>query len=236
MVNIMTISPSYLYSILHHNFGKQDWWPIDQEYHYKNNSDPRFEIIVGAILTQNTAWRNVEKALNNLKTKKSLNIEQILKIDLDSLKLMIQPSGFFNQKAIRLKNISKFFKKNYKGDFDIFFDNDLMTIREELLSINGIGMETADSILLYAGNCPIFIIDSYTRRIYNRIPVGINTKSYDQLRSYFEDKLKEKYSQKDLVVIYKELHSLIVELAKNYCKIKPNCNNCPLNIRCSKII
>ncbi len=236
MVNIMTVSPSYLYSILHHNFGKQKWWPIDIEYHKKNNSDSRFEIIVGAILTQNTAWGNVEKALNNLKAKKSLNLKKILKIDLESLKIMIQPSGFFNQKAMRLINFANFLNKKYNGNFDSFFDNNLLEIRNELLSLNGIGKETADSILLYAGNFPIFVIDSYTKRISKRIPISTNTKSYDILRLFFENKLKAKYSKGELVDIYKELHSLIVELAKNYCKIKPNCNNCVLNSRCLKII
>jgi len=236
MVNNMTVSPSHLYSILHHNFGKQDWWPIDIEYHNKNNSDSRFEIIVGAILTQNTAWRNVEKALNNLKTKKLLNLKKILKIDLESLKIMIQPSGFFNQKAMRLKNFANFLNKKYSGNFDRLFDNNLLEIRNELLSLNGIGKETADSILLYAGNFPIFVIDSYTKRISKRIPVSANTKLYEALRLFFENKLKEKYSEGELVNIYKELHSLIVELAKNYCKNKPNCNNCVLSSRCLKII
>ena len=150
----MAISPKILYDLLLDDFGYQHWWPIDKNYHRKQKSDPRFEIIVGAILTQNTAWNNVEKALENLKKNKVLAINSIIRINEENLKIMIQPSGFFNQKAQRLKLIATYLHKNYQEDLQKFFLRDITEIRQELLSLQGIGSETADSILLYAGNHP----------------------------------------------------------------------------------
>ena len=117
----MPIQPNNLYKILYNELGPQQWWPMDTKYHTKNGSDPRFEIIVGAILTQNTAWSNVEKALDNLKTKNKLEINKIANINLNSLQNMVKPSGFFNQKANRVKNIASYLYKNYQGNLDYFF-------------------------------------------------------------------------------------------------------------------
>lgn len=232
----MSIEPFEIYQILYEKLGKQNWWPIDKNYHWKNKSDPRFEIIVGAILTQNTAWGNVEKALNKLKKHNFLNISKILEIDLESLKEIIQPSGFFNQKASRLKTIAIFLQESYGGDLYEFFELDTNKIRNELLALNGIGPETADSILLYAGNHPVFVIDAYTKRICKRLPININFKNYDDIRYFFEKKIINKIEKDEVVEIFKELHSLIVNLAKNYCMIKPNCLNCPLSQTCRKKI
>lgn len=230
----MQINPFEIYKLLLDYFGPQDWWPIDEDYHRKHKSDPRFEVIVGAILTQNTAWGNVEKALYNLKNENSLNIKKILQTDIGFLRNMIQPSGFFNQKATRLKNIAYFLNENYEGDLDKFFDSDLQKIRNELLSLNGVGPETADSILLYAGNLPVFVVDAYTKRICKRIPVNINKVSYIEIQQYFEKYLQNNFNIIDIVSIYKELHALIVELAKNFCTIKPKCTDCPLDNICLK--
>ncbi len=222
-----------IYEILEKKFGNLNWWPIDNIYHKKNSTDQRFEIIIGAILTQNTAWSNVEKALKNLKEKNKLDIRSILEIQDDELKKLIRPSGFFNQKSKRLKNISRFFSENYNSNLDLFFKKDTKKIRKELLEINGIGKETADSILLYAGKKPIFVVDLYTKRLCKRLPIKIEN-SYDPVQKYFEKKLKKKYEKKELFKVYNQMHALIVELSKKYCKKTPICKNCPLNKHCQK--
>jgi len=228
----MKIDPNKLYEILLKEFGDLNWWPMDIEYHKKNVSDPRFEIIVGAILTQNTTWSNVEKALTNLKSKNMLNIKNISNLDTKELQELIRPSGFFKQKAKRLKDLTLYIENNYHGDLDYFFNRDMHAIREELLSLNGIGPETADSILLYAGNLPLFVVDAYTKRVCGRLPLNTNI-SYDGIQNYFEKELSHSYTKKELTKVYNELHALIVILAKNYCKKNPECIRCPLKRFCS---
>ena len=227
----MKITPHSLYTILLNQFGNLNWWPMDKDYHKKNGSDPRFEIIIGAILTQNTAWSNVEKALENLKLQKMLEVKNISKIQIEDLQELIRPSGFFKQKATRLKDISTYLKNNYSANLDKFFDRDMNNIRNELLSLNGIGPETADSILLYAGNQPIFVVDAYTKRICERLPLNTNI-SYEEIQNYFESELSQNYSKIELLKIYNELHAMIVILAKNYCKKNPVCKKCPLSKYC----
>lgn len=207
---------------------------MDLQYHKKNNSDPRFEVIIGAILTQNTAWSNVEKALHNLKQEKKLDINNIASINEETLKTLIQPSGFFNQKAHRVKNIANHLKHKYQSNLDIFFNQQLSTLRNELLALHGIGQETADSILLYAGNKPIFVVDAYTKRLCIRLSFPLDHTSYHAIQTYFETNLKEKYSDDKCITIYNEYHALIVELAKRYCtKQKPKCSICPIQKNCS---
>lgn len=204
-----------VYNRLFKRFGKQHWWPADS----------RFEVIVGAILTQNTAWRNVEKAILNLKKNKSLNCKKIAKMDIRKLEKMIQPSGFYKQKSERLKRFCKYLDKNYDSDLNKFFNRDTNVIRNELLSLNGIGNETADSILLYAGEKLKFVIDAYTKRMCERTGI-INAKNYDELQDFFEKNLPKS------IELYKEFHALIVELGKNFCWKKPGCNGCPLENIC----
>ena len=187
--------------------------------------------MVGAILTQNTAWSNVEKTLAKLKSKNALDIKKTVNLNMKSLQNMIKPSGFYNQKAERIKNIATYLYNNYNDDLDRFFDRELNDIREELLSLNGIGPETADSILLYAGNMPIFVVDEYTKRICKRLPFNTNI-SYNEIQKYFEEELCKEYSNKKITQIYNELHALIVLLAKNQCKKTPECNKCPLKKHC----
>ena len=220
-----------VYNILYSKFGDLEWWPIDKKYHIKNSTDPRFEIIIGAILTQNTAWSNVEKALINLKENGKLDIKSIIEIPDLELKKLIKPSGFFNQKSKRLKKISKFLFEKYKSDMDLFFKKDTKKIREDLLEINGIGPETADSILLYAGNKPVFVVDSYTKRICKRLPIKTEI-TYDSIQKHFENNFSNVFDKKDLTKIYNQMHAMIVELAKNYCKKNPDCKNCPLKKYC----
>jgi len=228
----MKITPHKLYEILLKEFGNLNWWPMDKNYHEKSGSDPRFEVIVGAILTQNTAWSNVEKALVNLKSQNMLDINNVSDVDIEELQELIRPSGFFKQKAKRLKILAKYIKNSHHGDLDHFFDRDIYTIRKELLSLNGIGPETADSILLYAGNLPIFVVDAYTKRICERLPLNTDI-SYDEIQNYFETELYYNYTKEELTKVYSELHALIVFLAKNYCKKNPECIRCPLKKYCS---
>lgn len=228
----MNINPNILFETLLKKFGKPNWWPIDKTYHEKYKSDPRFEIIIGTILTQNTAWSNAEIAIDNLKLKNMLNIKKISNIDIDQLQHMVKPSGFFKQKAERLKNFAKYLHDNYRCNLNNFFNRDKYEIRKELLLINGIGPETADSILLYAGNKPIFVVDAYTKRICQRIPLKTNI-SYDEIQKFFQKKLSKKYDGDELLKSYTELHALIVLFAKNYCKKKPICINCPLKNYCN---
>ena len=216
--------------MLLHHFKHQDWWPVDATYHQRNHSDPRFEIIIGAILTQNTAWTNVEKALKNLRQHKALTINALLNMDENTLKTLIQPSGFFNQKAHRLHLFTTYLHDHYQDDLTVFFARTTKEIRIELLSLHGIGPETADSILLYAGNHPVFVVDAYTKRICTRLPLPIQHDTYDAIQTYFTENLPKQQQ----ITVYKELHALIVELAKNHCRKKPACDHCPLNLRCQK--
>jgi endonuclease-3 related protein len=177
----------------------------------------------------------VEKALDNLKKHKVLTINAIAQINEENLKIMIQPSGFFNQKARRLKLFAFYLHKKYQDDLQKFFSRDEAEIRYELLSLQGIGPETADSILLYAGNHPAFVVDAYTKRICKRLPFQALNDSYDEVKYFFENELQHTIPKKELVPVYKELHALLVKLAKNNCrKKKPDCDTCPLTRLCEK--
>jgi len=226
------IRPHTLYKLLHEAFGNQHWWPMDKSYHRRHHTDPRFEVVVGAILTQNTAWPNVEKALDNLKQSRVLDVENLATMDREELCLLIKPSGFFNQKAERLSKLSAYLSTTYQGDLDVFFARDLHEIRAELLFLSGIGPETADSILLYAGNLPIFVVDAYTKRLCARLPLPIPL-TYDEIQQYFEKNLQTHYPAHQLSSIYNELHALIVTLAKQHCRKKPVCEPCPLKMHCA---
>jgi len=205
-----------LYKKLFEFYGKQNWWPVDYEYHTLHKTDPREEIIIGAILTQNISWRNVEKALENLKKAKALSFEGIGKIPLDKLKELIKSSGFYKQKAVYLKNFVEIFRSI----------DDLKNIsREELLKVKGIGRETADVILLYALDRLSFVVDTYTKRLLIRL---WNIEgSYEEIKKLFEENLP-----KDLE-IYKEFHALIDVHCKKFCRKKPVCKDCPIADICS---
>jgi len=204
-----------LYKKLRDNFGYLNWWP----------GDTKVEIVVGAILTQNTAWKNVEKAIKNLKERKMLSLERLASAKPKELEEAIRPSGFYKQKAKRLSNLFKYIKANY-STLEGFFDKDKNELRNELLNLNGIGNETADSIVLYAAEKPTFVIDAYTRRIMNRV-YGIDEGiEYNKLKEYFESRLRS-----DLE-LYKDFHAQFVELGKRFCKKKPLCDECPIRDYC----
>jgi len=226
------------YQTLYHSWGAQHWWP----------AQTRFEVIVGAYLTQNTAWTNVEIALTNLRRGNALSIEGIRKVTLHRLERLIRPSGYFRQKAKRLKTFVKFLDHNYHGSLDQLFAQPTDKLREELLSLNGVGPETADSILLYAGNHPVFVVDAYTRRILDRHGILPEKTDYEDIRELFQTGLtpvaEEQAQPTDmeprlepgirgaahppsamstaartaLVQVYNEMHGLMVGVGKNYCR------------------
>ncbi len=204
-----------LYELLLDLYHFQGWWPVDTQYHKSKGTDPRDEIIIGAVLTQNTSWRNVEKALENLKRYGELSLEFVRKVNMERLKELIKPSGFYNQKSIRLKRVAELIDPT---------DKVKNLSREELLRIKGIGPETADTILLYAGDRLSFVIDKYTQRFMKRF-MGIDM-NYEKLKKFFEENLPKE------IEIYKEFHALIDEHAKRYCRSTPLCGECPLNSFC----
>lgn len=200
-----------VYNKLFEAYGLQGWWPINNKYSGgPKNFNEQFEVVVGAILTQNCAWSNVEKALINLKG--NLDINSILRFDDQKLGQLIRSTGYYNQKVRKLKNVAEFFKNNKDPS------------REELLSLKGVGPETADSILLYAFNKPYFVVDAYTKRIFIRLKLCDINMSYDELQKLFMDNVDVK--------LFNDYHALIVKLAKEHCNSKPQCNGCPLNDLC----
>ena len=201
-----------IYKRLLERYSKQDWWP----------SESRFEVIVGAILTQNTNWRNVEKAIENLKNANILTAEKMYQCDSQTLAELIRPSGYYNIKTKRIKNFLKWLFENYDGEIEALEPLETSYLKEELLSINGIGNETADSILLYGLEKPTFIVDSYTARMLGRHGLIDSYCGYDDIKELFEGNL-----DKD-AKLYNEYHALIVTLGKEHCKKRPICDGCPL--------
>jgi endonuclease-3 related protein len=193
-------------------FGEQGWWPADTP----------FEVMIGAVLTQNTAWRNVERAINNLKEEGILSPRGLRGVNEARLAELIRPAGYYNVKAKRLKGLMAFLDGEYRGDLRRMFNEPLPSLRTKILGVKGIGPETADSILLYAGDKPIFVIDAYTRRILSRHGVITDGTSYDDVQGLFLRSLPQD------VPLYKEYHALFVRLAKTFCKTKPLCTGCPL--------
>ncbi len=202
------------YAALFAGFGPQGWWP----------ARTRFEVIVGAILTQNTSWANVEKAIRALKAERRLTPERMRGLDTRALSRLIRPAGYFNVKARRLKSFLRHLFKRHGGSLTRFLNQDPVALREELLGICGIGPETADSILLYAARAPEFVVDAYTRRILARHGLVDDQVTYDELKALFMENLKPDAG------LYNEYHALIVKAGKDFCKTKePRCNACPLH-------
>ena len=209
---IKQINIKQVYKKLLACYGAQHWWP----------GETPFEIMVGAILTQNTAWTNVERAIDNLKSHACLNPQRILDTPLAELAMWLQPSGYFNVKAQRLRNFCQWYVD--AGGLKVLSAFDTLNLRKQLLAINGVGPETADDILLYAFERPVFVIDAYTRRLFFRLQLIEHDSAYEKLRHQFETDL-----QADLettVPMFNEFHALIVRHAKDVCKKKPDCANC----------
>lgn len=229
------------YRALLARWGPQNWWPAQS----------RFEVIVGAYLTQNTNWSNVEKAMTNMRRARLLSVQGLREVPLEQLQTLIRPSGYFRQKAEKLKSFMRFLDENYSGSLDRMFAQPTEKLRAELLALNGVGPETADSILLYAGNHPVFVVDAYTRRILQRHGmIDVKTK-YDQIRILMEQAIcsaapelfklsppgndprhpasrMSRMARSELAQHYNELHALIVRAGNLYCRSTARCEGCPL--------
>ena len=203
-----------IYQRLLNHYGDQQWWPADDE----------FEVMIGAILTQNTNWSNVEKAIDQLKQKDDCNAPALAQADATALAQTIRSSGYYNQKAQRLIRFARWFLQ--QGGLDALKQQSLESLRHDLLQINGVGDETADDMLLYAFNKPSFVIDSYTRRIFSRLGLLDATAGYRHLQQQFESALRPD------VALFQQYHALIVMHAKQHCLKNPRCEGCPLSQHC----
>jgi endonuclease-3 related protein len=202
-----------LFTRLSDHFGSCHWWP----------GDTPFEIMVGAILTQNTSWANVEKAIANLKEAGALSLAAMSELSKPELAELIRPAGYYNIKADRLRNFFEFLNGEWGGDLDGFLDRSTENLRDNLLSVKGIGPETADSMILYAAGKPIFVVDAYTHRILTRHNIIDDSHDYHQIQELFLDNLEED------VALYNEYHALIVYCGKEFCKkSRPACAECPV--------
>ncbi|MHC5061378.1 MAG: endonuclease III domain-containing protein [Planctomycetota bacterium] len=201
-----------IHDLLFDRYGPQHWWP----------GETAFEVIVGAILTQNTNWTNVEKAIANIKAVDALTPQKLYNMSADELAELIRPAGYFNIKAARLKNFLNWLFENYDGDLDGLENLSADLLRHELLGVKGIGPETADSIVLYAFGKPVFVIDTYTCRALGRHGLIEAGADYEQVREFFESNLPTD------VKLFNEYHALFVCVGKEYCRPKPKCRDCPL--------
>ena len=201
-----------IYQLLYDAFGPQHWWP----------GQTRFEIITGAILTQNTNWANVEKAITNLKAADLLTPEKLHQLDVSQLAELIRPAGYYNIKAKRLKNFINWLFENYDGKLTNLENLDTDRLRAELLAVRGVGRETADSILLYAFDRPIFVVDAYTARIAFRHQLIEPDADYERLRELFQSNLPQDTK------LFNEYHALLVRVGKEFCRPKARCPGCPL--------
>jgi endonuclease III related protein len=229
------------YRALLARFGPQNWWPAQS----------RFEVIVGAYLTQNTNWANVEKAMANLRRSRALGLKAMRDLPLKKLEELIRPSGYFRQKAHRLKTFIAFLDKRHSGSLDRMFAQPTEKLRAELLELDGVGPETADSMLLYAGNHPVFVIDAYTRRILERHGIITPKTGYEEIRRLIEESVDDaspgslliqehgndprhpvsrmsRAARTELTQHYNEFHALIVRIGNQFCRATPNCEGCHL--------
>ena len=197
-------------------YGPQHWWPAEEP----------FEVMVGAILTQSAAWLNVEKAIANLKAAKALSPQALCRFSLSEIATLIRPCGYYNAKARKLKSLVRWLGEYYEDNLNELFANSADQLRQQLLSIYGIGEETADSIILYAANKPIFVIDAYTRRIISRIGSVPDSNSYTAYQALFMDNLPADAG------LFNEYHALLVCLGKDICRNRPLCQQCCLRSIC----
>jgi endonuclease-3 related protein len=242
VVNKTSAIVSY-YTALLARYGPQNWWPARS----------RFEVIVGAYLTQNTNWSNVEKAMANLRRDRLLTVTAMRKAPIAELEALVRPSGYFRQKARNLKTFIAFLDQQYSGSLSRMFAQPTAKLRAELLALNGVGPETADSILLYAGNHPVFVVDAYTRRVLERHGIISAKTGYEEIRSLVEQAVSgataeslavgvpgsdprhnpssmSRAPRSELAQHYNELHALIVRVGTHYCRTTPNCAGCPLQM------
>jgi len=205
-----------VYHRLFDHHGPQHWWPAETP----------LEMIIGAILTQSAAWTNVGKAIGNLKASGCLSIEGLRNLPQDELARLIYPSGYYKVKARKVKAFVEWLEEGYSGDRNRLFALDTPTLRQELLSVHGVGEETADSIILYAAHQPIFVIDAYTRRIITRLGLAPRKETYAAFQSLFMDSLPHEEP------LFNEYHALLVQHGKSVCRKNPLCADCCLNRLC----
>lgn len=210
----MTKQPriKHFYDRLYRKYGEQHWWP----------AETTLECILGAILTQNTSWKNAEKAILNLRDKGLVNVSELLEISTEELAETVRSSGYYNQKALKIKNFIYYFYKNYRGSFINMQKKETEVLRSELIGIKGIGPETADTILLYALGRKKFVIDRYTQRVLTRHGIAGKYAGYYEMQELVTANIEQDAQ------LYNEYHALIVRLGKDHCKKKADCNGCPL--------
>ena len=208
----MTATLGEVYDRLFAAYGPQHWWP----------GQSPFEVLIGAVLVQNTSWENVKKAIDNLRRENLLEPRAVYALSVEELEEKIRPAGYFRIKARRLRNLLAFLVERYGGSLDAMFRTALPELREQLLEINGIGPETADSILLYAGGLPSFVVDAYTHRVFARHGwIGFDADYY-QIKDHFESGLPQDAR------LFNEYHALLVRVGKEHCRKTPRCQGCPL--------
>lgn len=201
-----------IYNRLFRSLGPQGWWPAEDA----------FEVIIGAILTQNTAWANVEKAIRNIKEKGLMSPEALYALPFEELEFLIRPAGYYRVKAARLKPLLEYIVVKHKGNLEAMFKQPMESLREDLLNLHGIGEETADSILLYAGGYPIFVVDAYTKRILIRHGLVRGNAPYKEVQALFMENLPMEAK------LFNEFHALLVATGKRFCRKNPSCADCPL--------
>jgi len=214
--NLMKNRLMEIFELLLDQYGPRFWWPAESP----------FEVCVGAILTQNTNWGNVEKAIINLKVEGILSPEALRDVSVEQLAEVIRPAGFFNVKSKRLKDFIAYLFARHDGSLDAMFAGDWRELRRELQAVRGIGPESCDSILLYAGHEPTFVVDAYTKRLFSRLGLIDENAPYEEVRTLFMAHLPAD------VELYNEYHALIVQHCKEFCRKKPLCDRCPINQVC----
>ena len=209
-----------IFDLLLQRYGPLHWWPADTP----------LEVCVGAILTQNTSWGNVEKAIANLKGEGLLTLPALRDVSQDRLATVIRPAGFFNVKSLRLKAFINWLYDCYGGDLDLMFSDDVQELRGALLEVKGVGRETADSILLYAARKPTFVVDAYTKRLFSRLGLLPENSGYEEFRAMFMENLPADET------LFNEYHALIVQHGKEHCRKRPRCKGCALHVLCGQVV
>jgi endonuclease III related protein len=202
-----------IYDALLKHFGHRGWWP---------GAAGPFEVVIGAILAQNVAWRNAKKAVDNLRDAGFLDPEKLYATPAEEIAPLIRPSRFYNMKAVKIKNFMQFFKDEYDLDFDAMAREAPAVLRKKLLGVKGLGKETVDSILCYACEMPVFVVDAYTKRIFVRCRLISPDAEYDDIQAFFMANLPED------ATLYNDFHAQIVHLGNAVCKTKPDCSACPI--------
>jgi endonuclease-3 related protein len=210
------MTPLQLFDILLTTFGPQHWWP----------GDTPFEVAVGAVLAQNTSWSNVEKAITSLKAANAMTATSLLSLSASDLEQAIRPAGYYRVKARYLRTLAEWVSQHASGDLSSLMSEDIGALRCEILALQGVGRETADSILLYAIGKPAFVVDAYTRRIAARLRLLPDNATYESTQQYFVAQLPEDAH------LFNQFHALLVRLAKEHCRARPVCLACPLEQYC----